>query len=61
MRLEEPNPQFTFKPQADRRLRVPEPLPVKLIAVADMRIESAAGMERQGVRRAAHAAALAVL
>lgn len=47
MRLEDPNPDFTFKPEVDRRLRVPEPLPVKLIAVADMRIESAAGIERQ--------------
>src|SRR3954454_25158749 len=38
---------FTFKPVADQRPRVPEPLPVRLIAVADMRIESAAGLERQ--------------
>jgi hypothetical protein len=38
---------FNFKPVADRRPRVPEPLPVRLIAVADMRIESAAGLERK--------------
>jgi hypothetical protein len=47
VRLEEPNPAVTFKPQVDRRLRVPEPLPVKLVAVNDMRIEAAAGLERQ--------------
>src|SRR5687768_8152794 len=47
MQLEEPNPEIAFKPQADRRLRVPEPPPVKLVAVADMRVESAAGLERQ--------------
>jgi hypothetical protein len=47
VKLEDPNPEFTFKPEVDRRLPVPEPLPVRLIAVADMRIESAAGMERQ--------------
>jgi hypothetical protein len=47
MRLEEPNPDFTFKPEVDRRLRAPEPLPVKLVAVADMRVEAGAGDERQ--------------
>jgi hypothetical protein len=47
MQLEERNPAFTFKPDIDRRLRVPESLPVKLVAVADMRIESGAGRERQ--------------
>jgi hypothetical protein len=45
MELEESS--FNFKPVADQRPRVPEPLPVRLIAVADMRIESAAGLERQ--------------
>src|SRR4051812_12213622 len=45
MELEESS--FNFKPVADRRPRVPEPLPVRLIAVADMRVESAAGLERQ--------------
>jgi hypothetical protein len=45
MELEESS--FNFKPVADRRARVPEPLPVRLIAVADMRIESASGLERQ--------------
>lgn len=45
MELEESS--FNFKPVADRRPRVPEPLPVRLIAVADMRIESAAGLERE--------------
>jgi hypothetical protein len=43
MQLEEPS--FTFKPQFDRRLRVPEPLPVKLIAVNDMRVDAPAGRE----------------
>ena len=45
MELEESS--FNFKPVADQRPRVPEPLPVRLIAVADMRVESAAGLERQ--------------
>jgi hypothetical protein len=45
MQLEESS--FSFKPEGDRRLRVPEPLPVRLIAVADMRVESPAGRERQ--------------
>ena len=45
MELEESS--FDFKPVADRRPRVPEPLPVRLIAVNDMRIESPAGLERE--------------
>ena len=45
MELEESS--FNFKPVADRRARLPEPLPVRLIAVADMRVESAAGLERE--------------
>src|SRR5829696_2581758 len=43
MQLEQPS--FTFKPDADRRLRVPEPLPVKLVAVNDMRVDAGAGLE----------------
>jgi hypothetical protein len=46
MQLEDVNPDVQFRPQAERRSRVPEPLPVRLIAVADMRVESAAGLER---------------
>jgi hypothetical protein len=41
------DPTTPFKPVVDRRLRVPEPLPVRLIAVADMRVESPAGRERE--------------
>lgn len=40
-------PSFRFKPEYDRRARVPEPLPVKLIAVNDVRLEAPAGRERQ--------------
>src|SRR5436190_23597378 len=36
-----------FRPIVDRRPRVPEPLPVKLVAVADARLPAAAGAERQ--------------
>ena len=36
-----------FKPTADRRPRVPEPLPVRLVAVNDARLPSAAGLERR--------------
>ena len=43
MHLEEP--ASPFKPIVDRRLRVPEPLPVRLIAVNDMRIDAPAGLE----------------
>ena len=45
VQLEEPS--FKFKPQHDRRPRVPEPLPVRLVAVNDVRLEAAAGLERQ--------------
>lgn len=45
MQLEESN--FPFKPVVDQRLRVPEPLPVRLVAVNDVRVESPAGRERQ--------------
>jgi hypothetical protein len=34
-----------FEPVADRRLLIPEPLPVRLIAVDDVRLPSAAGLE----------------
>ena len=35
-----------FKPVVDRRPRVPEPLPVRLVAVADVHLPAAAGLER---------------
>ena len=41
------DPSFDFKPRHDRRARMPEPLPVKLLAVNDVRLESPAGRERQ--------------
>lgn len=37
----------TFKPAIDRRPRVPEPLPVRLITIDDARLPAAAGLERQ--------------
>lgn len=37
----------TFNPSIDRRPRVPEPLPVRLVTVADARLPAAAGLERQ--------------
>ena len=43
MQLEEPS--VPFKPVVDPRLRVPEPVPVKLVAVNDMRIDAGAGLE----------------
>jgi hypothetical protein len=43
----EPAPAIVFKPTVDRRPRVPEPLPVKLVAVADVRLPAAAGLERR--------------
>src|SRR5687768_3087108 len=45
MQLEQPS--LPFKPVADRRLRVPEPLPVRLVAVNDMRVDAPAGRERE--------------
>ena len=45
MELEETSIPFT--PVVDRRLRAPEPLPVKLLAVADMRVDAPAGRERE--------------
>ena len=43
----EPAPAVRFRPSVDRRPRVPEPLPVKLVAVADARLPAAAGLERE--------------
>ena len=43
----EPAPATSFRPAVDRRPRMPEPLPVKLVAVADVRLLSAAGLERR--------------
>ena len=37
----------TFKPEIDRRPRVPEPLPVRLATVDDARLPAAAGLERE--------------
>ena len=37
----------TFSPTVDRRPRVPEPLPVRLVTVADARLPAPAGMERR--------------
>jgi hypothetical protein len=45
MQLEEPS--IPFKPVVDRRPLVPEPLPVSLIAVNDMRVDAPAGRERE--------------
>ena len=64
----ETSSRLTFKPSVDRRLKVPEPLPVKLVAVADVRLPAPAGVERQldalyagllGFRRAPEAEGLA--
>jgi catechol-2,3-dioxygenase len=43
----EPAPATSFRPAVDRRPRMPEPLPVKLVAVADVRLPAAAGLERK--------------
>lgn len=45
MELEEVSGEFV--PVQDRRVRLPEPLPVRLIAVEDVRLETAAGLESQ--------------
>ena len=45
MDLETPN--FQFKPTSDERPKIPEPLPVRLIAVADVSSLAAAGLERE--------------
>lgn len=36
-----------FEPRVDRRPRIPEPLPVKLVAVADVTLLAPAGVEEQ--------------
>jgi hypothetical protein len=36
-----------YEPRVDRRPRMPEPLPVKLVAVADVRLPAPAGLEAQ--------------
>jgi len=44
MELEKGNPEFV--PMVDRRMRIEEPLPVRLVAVADATLPAAAGLER---------------
>jgi hypothetical protein len=39
--------RLQFKPNVDRRPRIPEPLPVRLVTIDDARLPSAAGLERQ--------------
>lgn len=39
--------QGKFKPEPDRRVRMDEPLPVRIVAVADVRLPATAGMEKQ--------------
>jgi len=45
MELEEPTGEF--KPVVDHRPRVPEPLPVRLVSVDDVRLLAPAGLEVQ--------------
>lgn len=45
MELDEPTIEFAVEP--DTRARVPEPLPVRLVAVADARLVAPAGIEPQ--------------
>ncbi len=45
MELEQPNPDF--KPVVDKRPLIPEPLPVKLVAVDDVRLPTNAGLDKQ--------------
>ena len=45
--MELESPPREYKPTIDRRPRVPEPLPVRLITIDDARLPSAAGLERQ--------------
>src|ERR1043165_9538777 len=45
MELEPGNPDF--EPVIDRRLRMDEPLPVKLVTVEDARLEAPAGLEKE--------------
>ena len=44
--LIELEPATGYRPKADRRARVPEPLPVRLVAVDDVTLPAAAGLER---------------
>ena len=46
-RLELEQTDGRFQPQVDRRPLMPEPLPVKLVAVEDVRGRAAAGLEEQ--------------
>jgi hypothetical protein len=43
MELEQPS--FAFKPRIDRRPTIPEPLPVRLLAIDDVHLPAAAGRE----------------
>jgi hypothetical protein len=45
MELEEST--IDFRPEIDRRAKVPEPLPVRLVAVNDVRLPASAGIERE--------------
>ena len=45
MELEQPTTEF--QPVVDRRPRMPEPLPVKLVAIEDVRLHAPAGIEPQ--------------
>lgn len=45
MELDEPTTEFAIA--EDRRPRVPEPLPVRLVAIADATLVAPAGVERQ--------------
>ena len=45
--MELESPPREYKPTIDRRPRVPEPLPVRLVTIDDARLPSAAGLERQ--------------
>ena len=45
--MELESPPREYKPTIDRRPRVPEPLPVRLITIDDARLPSAAGLERE--------------
>jgi len=45
MELEPGNPEFV--PVVDRRIRIEEPLPVKLVTVADATLPTPAGLERE--------------
>jgi hypothetical protein len=44
MALEEPT--IEFEPQVDQRARMPEPLPVRLVSIGDVRLPAPSGAER---------------